>query len=381
MNISRRKSIAVLGGGVIFAAGSAAGYSVTRKPQTAFLPWETAGSYEDPRMRALSYAVLAPNPHNQQPWIVDLKTPDAVVVYADTTRLLPETDPYNRQITIGLGCFLELMRIAALEDGLEVRFDLFPEGSNHMALDERPVALCRFEPTTATRDQLFAQIPHRRTLKEPYDVSRPLPRETLQRIAKAAIHGSRVSITDVPEDVQAFCDLSAEAFLIELRTERTYKESVDLFRIGHKEVDANPDGIDLSGPMFESLRMAGLFSRETAVDRDSMSYKSGEAMVLANVTTAAAHLWQVTPGNSRQEQIRAGQDWVRINLAATAEGVGLQPLSQGLQEYPEMADIYKTLHDTLAPNGGTVQMWCRLGYGPDVPESPRWPLEAKLKNA
>ena len=54
------------------------------------------------------------------------------------------------------------------------------------------------------------------------------------------------------------CDLSAEAFLIEFRTERTYKESVDLFRIGATEVDANPDGIDLSGPMFEALRMAGL---------------------------------------------------------------------------------------------------------------------------
>ena len=49
-------------------------------------------------------------------------------------------------------------------------------------------------------------------------------------------------------------DHRAEAFLIEFRTERTYRESVDLFRIGRAEVDANPDGIDLSGPMFEALR-------------------------------------------------------------------------------------------------------------------------------
>ena len=31
---------------------------------------------------------------------------------------------------------------------------------------------------------------------------------------------------------------------IEIETPRTYKESVDLFRIGRAEVDANPDGID-----------------------------------------------------------------------------------------------------------------------------------------
>lgn len=380
MSLSRRKSIALIGGGAIFATGAAEGFAVTRTPRTAFAPWQQAGGYEDPRMRALSFAILAPNPHNRQPWKVDLSTPDQVALYVDPDRLLPETDPFNRQITIGLGCFLEIMRLAALEDGLGVTFDLFPEGADPQGLDARPVAFCHFAPTTEARDPLFEQVPYRRTLKEPYDMDRPVPRDVLERIATSAIHGSRVGLTDDKEEVAAFCDLSAEAFLIEFRTERTYKESVDLFRIGHREVDANPDGIDLSGPMFEALRLSGLFSRENALNRDSMSYKSGEKMVLANVTTAVAHLWQVTPGNSREDQIRAGQDWVRINLAATAEGVGLQPLSQGLQEFPEMAEIYDTLHETLAPEGATVQMWCRLGYGPEVPVSPRWPLEAKLLN-
>ncbi len=381
MTVSRRKSIAIIGGGCIFAAASGAGYAVTRKPGKAYEPWDKAGRYDDPRMRALSYALLAPNPHNRQPWVVDLSTADTVTLYVDTDRLLPHTDPFNRQITIGLGCFLEVMRLAALEEGLAVAIDLFPEGSDVQALDGRPVARCSFSPTSAQPDPLFQQVPFRRTLKEPYDMTRLVPRSALERVAAAAIHGSRIGITDDKDEVAAFCDLSAEAFLIEFRTERTYKESVDLFRIGHKEVDANPDGIDLSGPLFETLRLTGLFTRENAMDRDGMSYKSGEAMVLANVTTAVAHLWQVTADNSRQSQIRAGQDWVRINLAATAEGIGLQPLSQGLQEYPEMAEIYDALHETLAPEGGTVQMWCRLGYGPDVPASPRWPLEAKILNA
>ena len=381
MSLTRRQSIALIGGGVILAAAGTTGAALSRQPRTAFAPWAAAGGYDDPRMRALSYAVLAPNPHNRQPWKVDLSAPDQATLYVDTNRLLPHTDPFSRQIVIGLGCFLEVMRLAALEDGLEVTFDLFPEGSDADALDQRPVALCRFAPTTRPRDPLFAQVPYRRTQKVPYDTTRLIPRDALGRVAAAAIHGSEIGVTDNAEEVAAMCDLSAEAFLIEFRTERTYKESVDLFRIGAKEVDANPDGIDLSGPMFEALRMAGLFTREKAMDPEGTSYKSGEAMVLANVSTAVAHVWQVTAQNTREDQIRAGQDWVRINLAATAEGIGLQPLSQGLQEYPEMADIYTSLHETLAPQGGTVQVWCRLGYAPEVPESPRWPLEAKLLNA
>jgi hypothetical protein len=92
------------------------------------------------------------------------------------------------------------------------------------------------------------------------------------------------------------------------------------------------------------------------------------------------HTWQVTPDNSRVTQIAAGRDWLRVQLAATAEGVGFHPLSQGLQEYPEMAEIYDDLHARLAPDGGTVQMLTRLGYGPDIGPTPRWPLEAKLVN-
>ncbi len=67
MSMSRRKTLAVIGGGVILAATAGLGYVATRQPQTARLPWASAGQGEDARRRALSYALLAPNPHNIQP--------------------------------------------------------------------------------------------------------------------------------------------------------------------------------------------------------------------------------------------------------------------------------------------------------------------------
>lgn len=42
---------------------------------------------------------------------------------------IPHTDPFDRQITIGLGCFFEPLVIAASADGYTVDLTLFPEGS------------------------------------------------------------------------------------------------------------------------------------------------------------------------------------------------------------------------------------------------------------
>jgi len=377
MTLSRRKTLALIGGGVIVAATGALAYDLTRMPRTAAAPWAAAGQYPDPRMRALSWAILAPNPHNRQPWLVDLSQPDTVVLFADPGRLLPHTDPFSRQITIGLGCFLEVLRMAALEEGLGVSFELFPEGESAEGLDARPVAICRFAPTDAAPDPLFAQVPHRRSNKEPYDTTRAVPTDALAQIAAAATQFG-MGFTNDPTEVAELRDLSLQAMRIEFATERTLRESVDLFRIGRREVDANPDGLDFTGPMFETLRRAGLFTREASMNLDGIVAQSADAAFAANFQSAMAHLWQVTPGNSRTDQIRAGQDWVRINLAATALGLGLQPLSQALQEFREMAPLYAQIHDRLAPDGGTVQMWARVGYGPTVPPSPRWPLEDKI---
>jgi hypothetical protein len=339
-----------------------------------------AGRYEDPRMRALSHAILAPNPHNRQPWIVDLDAPGEATLYVDPDRLLPHTDPFSRQIVIGLGCFLETLRMAAAEDGYGVDIALFPAGSDATSLDGRPVARCTFVEGGGVPDPLFAEVPRRRTLKEPFDMTRPVDRAKLDTVLAAARAGSVVGGTVDAAEVAALRSLSHEALRIEIDTPHTYKESVDLFRIGSREIEANPDGIDFSGPMFEAMALTGTFTREAALDKSSMAFREGEKAVFANTDTAMGHLWQVTAGISRADQIEAGRDWMRLNLAATALGLGVQPLSQALQEYPEMAGPHAAVHQMLAPEGGTVQMFARVGYGPSVPASPRWTVETRIRN-
>ncbi|MEL6701587.1 MAG: twin-arginine translocation pathway signal protein, partial [Pseudomonadota bacterium] len=297
------------------------------------------------------------------------------------TRLLPHTDPFNRQITIGLGCFLEVLRIAALEDGLAAEMMLFPEGSSDTGLDDRPVARIRFVPTQRPGDPLFAQIQARHTLKEPYDLTQPVSDAAMQALKSAVRYGSQFDYSLDPDHIAWLREVTHDALRVEVETDATYRESVDVMRIGAREVNANPDGIDFSGPMFEMLGATGVMTRASLLDQSSTVFKQGMAAVLENADTAMGHFWMMTQTNTRGDQIMLGCDWVRVHLAATAAGVDLQPLSQALQEYPEVRPYYDAVHGRLAPQGQTVQMLARVGYGPKMPPSPRWPIDAKVVNA
>lgn len=365
---TRRTVLALLGGGVVLAAGSAAGFALTRTPTRALAPWDAAGGYAEPRMRALSYAILAPNPHNRQPWAVDLREPGVATIWRDKARNLPETDPYDRQLTIGMGCFLELLAVAASDTGHAVEFDLFPEG------DAGPVAVARFREGGAARDPLFAHALARRSCKEPFE-ARPVAAE-----AAAALAGLATVIAE-PAKVEALKRLTWDAWMVEATTHRTMKESVDLFRMGKAEIEANPDGIDLGGPFLEGLMLAGMLTREGQLDPASPEFAQGVAIYEEMLAATPAYAAVTTPGNSRLDQIAAGRRWLRLNLTTTGLGLALHPVSQCLQEYPEMTAHYDAAHAMLAAPGETVQMLGRLGYGPETPRTPRWPLETKLRDA
>ncbi|MGE0502972.1 MAG: twin-arginine translocation pathway signal protein [Rhizobiaceae bacterium] len=375
---SRRNFLSLVGGGVVLAA-TAGAWAATRDPSGARRPWEIAGQGMDARRRALSYAVLAPNPHNRQPWLADLSVSDEIALYCDPDRRLPETDPFDRQITIGLGCFLELLEMAAAQDGLRAAVTLFPDGEPQPRLDERPVARIRFSADGPVEgDPLFAHVLDRRSNKEPYDVGRPVDDAGLAAVAGAARTVGTAWTAD-PERVAALRDQAWQAMHLEISTTRTAKESIDLIRIGKAEIEANPDGIDLSGAFIEMLALTGLLDKQDMLDPSSAAFSQQLPILKAPFNTAMAFLWTTTRGNGRAEQIAAGRDHLRINLAATAAGLAIQPFSQALQEFSEMQPHREAMRAALGVQADeTLQMFCRLGYGPEVAAAPRWPSETRI---
>ena len=378
---NRRKFMAILGGGVLLAAAGGSLWASTRDPARARMPWEAAGAETDPRRKALSYAILAPNPHNRQPWVADLSIDDEITLICDLERRLPHTDPFDRQITLGLGCFLELLVQAAAQDGYLAQVALFPEGEPQPRLDNRRIARVRFEKRATPRDPLFAQVLKRRSNRGDYDLGREVDGGALRRVSAAAL-ASRVDHTAEPRRVAMLRALGWEAMRTEASTYTTMKESVDLIRIGRAEIEANPDGISLAGPFFEALSAAGLLAREEMLDTSSTTFRQQMEALKAPFDTAMGFLWLTTPGNSRADQIRAGRDYVRVNLAATSEKLSMQPFSQALQEFPEMRPHFVATREALriAPEE-TLQMFVRLGYGPEPKPSPRWPHPSRIRSA
>ena len=377
MILSRRKTIALIGGGVVTAVGAAAGaFLATRTPKSALAPWAAAGNYDDPRLRALSFALLAPSPHNRQPWVGELIGDKGIAVYRDPARNIPKTDPFDRQLIIGMGCFTELMVQAAAEEGLGVDLTLFPDGEE---LDA-PVFRATFTGT-ATADPLFAQILHRHTNRNAYDMTRPVPEGDLAKIVEAVTTAVQADATRKGTEVTQIRELALEAMILEIKTPRTHHESVQLTRIGRAEIEANPDGISLGGPMMDTLGLLGILTREAAEDPESRAFETTLQIFRDTFTATPAFFWIATHDNRRVDQIAVGRSWVRVHLAATGLGLAMQPVSQSLQEYPEMASHRETVHELLAQPGETIQMLGRVGYGPPQSPSPRWPLETRLRAA
>jgi len=381
--MDRRNFIRVLGGGVVLAAGAGAAGCSGDIPPEAVMAWQGPGEEPDLRRWLLGYAILAPHSHNLQSWLVDLRTPGEIVLRCDLNRLLPETDPFSRQIMMSHGTFLELLDIAARQRGLRAEISLFPEGEfGPQKIDPRPVARIRLTPdASVSKDPLFAQVLRRRTNREAYELQRPVPAEAWHAMAAAVqphpLHFGFVG-AEQPELLAKHRAIAAEAWRIELTTPRTIMESYKVLRVGAAEIAEHRDGLSLTDPKIVLLNRLGLFDRSQAPAADSYATTSQIEEFGRKLATTPGFLWLVSEGNDRVTQVGAGRAYARVQLAATAHGVSMQPLQQALQEYPEQAAPHAQIRQLLgaAQPAQTVQMWARVGFAPPVQPAPRRGVDA-----
>jgi Nitroreductase family len=380
--MSRRKFIRIAGTTAVVVAVSKAAIDLDKMPSKATAAWfNTNRSKSDLRLYVLSYAILAPNPHNMQPWIVDLRQPGQIDLYCDPTRLLPQSDPFSRQILIGHGAFLELLDLAASAVGHRTEITYFPKGEFGDRIDERPIASIRLIPDAARKtDPLFEQILQRRSAKVPYR-TQPLRPEHEQQLAMAYTNADcRLSFaTDQPR-VLGLQGIIQSAMEIEQRTPRVHQETVDVMRIGAHEVEQHRNGIALTGAAIGWGHLLGLVTRAKLADSNSEVFKSSVTMAREWAVTTPSFAWITTANNRRTTQLIAGRAYVRLNLKATALGVAMHPMSQVLQEYAEMQGLQRGLFTMLdIPGGHRVQMLMRLGYTKNIDPSPRRDLQDFLR--
>jgi hypothetical protein len=378
----RRRFVQLVGGGAVLATLGGCG---TGMPDAALQPWTEPAVPTDLRRWMLAHALLAPNPHNRQPWLADLRREGEITLVCDADRLLPETDPFGRQIVIGCGAFIELAVLAAAARGVAVQVQAFPNGEP--ASDRLPgghiVARLALGPAgSATPDPLFTQIRRRHTHKGLYDSARAVPqalRASWLSTAQAA--GLSAGVVDDAQHLQALRTITRTAYEIECTTPRTWLESAHLMRIGPAAIAQHRDGIATASAMPRLMHAVGLFDPLQVPVRGSSLH--GQVMDRFDAfQTGSGYLWLASAGNGRREQLASGRAYVRAHLMASATGVDMHPLSQALQEFAEVREQRMAVHRLLGldPAQHTLQMLARVGYGvtPAGP-SPRRELQGLVR--
>ncbi len=377
--IQRRDFIKVMAAGSTAALMPSVLTACGEKGETGLEAWTgPMPSETDIRRIILSYAVLAPNPHNKQPWIVNLTGPESFDLYVDRERLLPETDPPFRQIHIGQGTFLENAALAAAENGYRMDVDYFPGGIyKNTVVESKPVASITLHKDTAvSKDPLFAQILTRQSNKRTYDDT-SIDKAILDVLGQTSTAPDMsISLTSNRGERSKLATMLAKAMEIETSDKARDLETIAMFRFNQEELLRYRDGFGVAQTGMGGVMkffVETLFMDRKSTVADSHDFGQQSIKITADqANSAAAFGWITTSGNSRLDQVLTGRIYERINLKATELGIAMHPMSQVLQEYADMSNLRREFLAYLGvPKGHTVQMLFRLGHAEPVTHSAR----------
>ncbi|MCP5076974.1 MAG: twin-arginine translocation pathway signal protein, partial [Psychromonas sp.] len=367
--MDRRSFIRVVGLGVVAAPLSCTLTDCSGDDKQVDYGWNgPKEGLSDIRLKLLAYAILAPNPHNKQPWLVKLIDATTLDLFVDQTRLLPETDPIARQIHIGQGCFLENLTIAATHYGYIADIEYFPRGEySNKVVEDNPVARIKIMKGDAVQeDPLFIHLLQRQSNKREYDNSQLSLEQKSQLNGLVLAKSNHLTIIDNKRDNQYLQQTLTQAMRIEGTDKQRDLETIKMFRFNDQEVQKDRDGFGLehSGVtgFKKTLLETFLLDREKT-EKDSSSFAQQGVDITKSVAVSTSTFALLTSeGNSRLQQVQAGRDYCRLNITTTAMGLAQHPMSQVLQEYDDMKQLQAEFKEHFEIDSQhTVQMLVRLG--------------------
>lgn len=313
-------TVVVVGTGVV-SYRAATGNVLDYDGGHAYDPWRDWQDQPGP-LGLVAAAILAANPHNTQPWIFRV-APGRIDLFADPTRNGGALDALGREQSVGLGCALENMAIAAGPRGYDATVTVLPDG------DPAHIATVGLAAAPSSTDALYAAIGDRRSNRGPY-TGAPVTSQELSYLTSQTVGPSGVGLTWFTSAAQraALGALMVDA-AVAVNGDR--QQSVDgfrWFRAAEAEIESHRDGLtdwgqDLSDPVSSAAVLLPAGSRTTG-DRFWLTQTR-----TVHTRTAAAYgvLTVVDPADPRT-RIDGGRLLQRLHLAATDHGLAFQHMNQ-----------------------------------------------------
>jgi len=336
-------------------------------------PWERsyAQQFADPRIKLAAHGLLAANSHNLQPWIIRLDPKDPMVfsLYADSERLSIQVDPFARQIMISQGAFLEYVRVAGDGLGYKAEIELFPDGNyDETNLEEsmglKPVAKVTLIRTGPQDNPLYSYMYLPDTNRQAY-LETPFDAERINQLHN--INDDEDITLNIYQDQknrEKLAGYAMEGAIIESGVHRINEKSAMLFRANEYQKNRHRSGFSLEGQGTTGIKkhiMQGLITIIPSINSENTSADLFVKSTRTAINHTPAYALVISKGNTRAEQVRSGMLYSRLVLTAHQLGLAVQPLSQVLEEYPEMKEQYNKVHGEFAEQGSTIQMLLRLG--------------------
>lgn len=325
-------------------------------------PWDVVeadfpatGTHHEQIQFLLNYAVVAPSRHNVQPWLFHIEG-NVLTLSADTSRALPVADADDREMIISCGAALANFLIAARHFGYAAIVDV-PDDREKQNILAR-VRLEKGRIASEDDHTLFHAILQRRTNRQLFK-DRAVPASLLSAFEDiAGREGTGFQIVQGEEARYALAQAIATGDQVLWADERFRQEIAQWTRL----VDSQSrDGVPAyalgRGDMASYL---GPLKIRTFMDTE----EANAGHHLAAGSPVLAILWTFT--DTWFDWFTAGQALEKILLYARSRGVWASFFSQPI----EVAALRTKLRE-IAGRRDFPQLVLRMGYGPEVPPTPR----------
>jgi hypothetical protein len=307
------------------------------------------------------YGTLAASSHNTQCWRFRVND-QRITILPDFSRRCPVVDPDDHHLYTSLGCAVENILHAAKTQGLagQVQFDSTGEGSIHVT----------FTPCEPESTPLFDAIPHRQCSRTEYD-GQPLTPEELKLLAAAgAGNGVRVVMLTAPAELKGVEDFVVRGNTAQLRNPAFVQELMAWVRFSKTEAEFRGDGLYSAASGNPSLpRWLGQLVLPLV-----LRPKPENEKIMRQLRSSAGVAVFVSEPSDPAHWVEVGRAYERFALQATALGIRNAFLNQPVED----ATLRPEFAKTLGLGAGRPDLVVRFGRGPEMPRSPRRPLEAVL---
>ncbi len=342
--------------------------------------------FSDVRMQVIAHGIISPNSHNMQAFLLSLsdEDEDSFFMYCDPAKLL-KSDPLMRENLCSSGAFIRYMEVGAQRLGLELAFDLFPEGEyedvSEQELLEKPIAKITLTEGEFAPSALYSHMFEVNVNRSAYRKDAPDQRIISQLMARKDAAGSggetageggaqlyegiTLKFFTDPADVREIGSLAVRGKEAEFSAPEVAAEYLEITRRNEYQKNSFRTGFSAEGQGFKGFLKNALQGTMTALPF-AFNTRTLEISQLhyakMHADNTPCYIMVITPENTRAMQVKAGHLYADIMLHSKMYGLAVHPLSQTLSDFEKMDSLRQIMHNNYAPDGGRIQMLSRMGY-------------------